>query len=163
MALQKSTYNESATWEGLKALNRSARSARSNVPQGPYLLYFEVALDAADLGLNDEVLIAKVPTVGVELGIYLVGYKVSLTDVDTNGAPAHVADFKAGANVLISGSVIGKAGGIDELDALNAMKYEDIQGLDLTMESTTAAATAAAGTLKVWLEVIIGRFSETGS
>lgn len=163
MALQKTTYNEAATWEGLKAVNRAARSSRSNYPQGVFHLKYTVTIDATDLDLNDEVLVAKVPGLDVDLGAFLVGFKAQLTDVDSNGAPAHVADFMAGANVLISGSTIGQAGGIDTLDANNAMLYEDIQGLDIKMKSTTAAATGAAGTLTVWLVVIIGRYAESGT
>lgn len=165
MALQKSTYNATALWNALKRLAFQRSESRALTPMGPFFLDYQVSIDAADLDTNDEVLVAQMPSVQVktELGIYLMGLWVNLTDVDTHATPTHAADFMAGSTVLISGSTIGQAGGSDDLDANLFLPGTDIQGLDIKMKSTTGAATAAAGTLKVRLLVILDRYREVGS
>lgn len=123
-----------------------------------YLFHWTVSIATTDLDDNDEVVVATLPS---ERPIYLDHLQVHLTDIDT-GTPAHIANFQADATVLISASTVGQAGGYDEID-VDAGRYLDITGRSIKMVTTEPPATAAAGTLQVWLKVIMQKYAETGS
>lgn len=118
-----------------------------------YAVLASVAVSAA-LAEGDFIQGVKLP-----VGAKVVDLKVQATDIDTGSTPAIVMDFgvlNAAENdvavTLIAGSTIGKAGGNDDVDA---GKLDDLLGYapDYVNERvvgakvTTAAATAAAGTI----------------
>ena len=77
------------------------------------------------------------------------------TDMDTNGAPALVISLQTSTpTVLIGGSTIGQGAGNDALDA--GVYGIDVSSLYLDAKFTTAAATAAAGTIQIKAHVLVG-------
>ncbi len=105
----------------------------------------DVALAAADLALNATVGLFKVPA-----GFVLTSLSVVVPDMDTNGAPALV--FAIGdsgvADRFITGATTGQAGGTNTTLAATGLNYEFTDETEIVWKSTTAAATAAAGTIK---------------
>lgn len=98
---------------------------------------------------------------------------ITLTDVDSNGAPALAWDLKVSdlassptETTLISGSTTGQAAGSDYLDNVASPTAEvllDLSNQYLIFEVTTAAATAAAGTLQFRIAYSSGVIAETQS
>jgi len=105
----------------------------------------DVALVAADLALNATVGLFKVPA-----GFVLTSLSVVVPDMDTNGAPALVfAIGDAGvADRFITGATTGQAGGTNTTLAATGLNYEFTDDTEIVWKSTTASATAAAGTIK---------------
>ena len=91
----------------------------------------------------------------------LVDIQITATDMDTNGAPALVADVTSETTaavhtVLISGSTIGQAAGSDDLDRGSGHLLRSVGGTYLSYKVTTASATPAAGTLTAKGIIYIG-------
>ncbi len=104
----------------------------------------DIALVAADLALNATVGLFVVPK-----GFVLTSLSVVVPDLDT-GTPALV--FAIGDAVdddrFITGATTGQAGGTNTTLAASGLNYEFTEDTEIVWKTTTAAATAAAGTIK---------------
>lgn len=107
-----------------------------------------VSLATGDLALNATTGLFKVPN-----GFTVVDLLGKITDVDTNAAPALVFDIgdAGAAGRFLSGSTAGQAGGALGAIAVAGLNYTFTADTEIVFKATTAAATAAAGTLTVWL------------
>ena len=105
----------------------------------------DVALVAGDLALNKTTDLFVIPK-----GFVLTSLSVVVPDLDTNGAPAIVFDIgdAASANRFIAGATTGQAGGTNTTLAAAGLNYEFTEDTPIVWKTTTAAATAAAGTIK---------------
>lgn len=105
-----------------------------------------VALATTDLDLDSTVALFKVPK-----GFVLTSLSMTVTDMDTNGAPALV--IALGDSVdddrFITGATTGQAGGTNTTLAAAGVRYEFTAETEIVFKATTAAATAAAGTITV--------------
>lgn len=103
-----------------------------------------VALVAADLALNKTVGLFVAPK-----GFVLTSVSVVVPDLDTNGSAAIV--FAIGDAVdddrFISGATTAQAGGTNTTLAAAGLNYEFTADTEIVWKTTTAAATAAAGTI----------------
>lgn len=119
----------------------------SSTKFGSIHIPINVALTAGMLALNKTTRIAQFPK-----GFVLVGIALIIPDMDTNGAPAlvfSIGDVTTAARI-ISLSTTGQAGGTIATANLvtAAMLDEYTAKTDILWKTTTAAATAAAGTVK---------------
>lgn len=101
-----------------------------------------------DLALNRTTGLFVVPRGFVCTGIYL-----ALTDVDTNGVPTvSVTLGDAGDDDrFVAASNIGQAGGSTTTLAATGLYYEFTADTEVFLKATTAAATAAAGTVTAYM------------
>lgn len=102
------------------------------------------------------------------LSCRLLAISVTATDMDSHATPTLVFDLTvtdgSSPTVLISGSTIGQGGGSDQADVTARVPGLDVSGLYCMFNPTTAAATAAAGTVTVGALIQINDFStETGA
>lgn len=104
----------------------------------------DVALVTGDLALNKTVGLFVVPK-----GFVLTSLSVVVPDLDT-GTPALV--FAIGDAVdddrFITGATTAQAGGTNTTLAASGLNYEFTEDTEIVWKTTTAAATAAAGTVK---------------
>lgn len=97
---------------------------------------------------NDILRLFKFPA-----GAYLWQLRITATDMDTNATPTLVFDILAiddsdtTKQTLINDTTIGQGAGSDSLDEAQIGKF--VGNYWLALKTGTAAATAAAGTLKV--------------
>lgn len=107
-----------------------------------------VSLATTDLALNKTVAAFVVPKGFVVTGIIAVA-----TDMDTNGTPTltlSVGDAASGTRYL-SASNIGQAGTSTTTLAATGLLYENTADTEIVITASAAAATAAAGTLSLYL------------
>jgi len=111
-----------------------------------------VSLTTTDVALAAQTAIFKVPAGFTATNLY-----ASATDMDTNGTPTLALSIgDAGSLVrLLSSSVIGQAGTSTSTIATTGLYYNFAVDTDIVVSATTGAATAAAGTLTVYLEGFI--------
>lgn len=104
----------------------------------------DVALVAGDLALNKTVGLFTVPK-----GFVLTSLSVVVPDMDT-GTPALVFAIgdKGLADRFISGATTAQTGGTNTTLAATGLNYEFTEDTEIVWKTTTAAATAAAGTVK---------------
>lgn len=106
------------------------------------------ALVTGDLALNKTVGLLKVPK-----GFVLTSIAAVVTDMDTNGSPALV--FAIGDAVdddrFITGATTAQAGGTNTTLAATGLYYEFTEETEINWKTTTAAATAAAGTVRLFM------------
>ena len=106
-----------------------------------------VSLVAGDLALNKTVSLFKVPA-----NFTIVNASVYVTDMDTDGSPAlvfSIGDATTAARI-VSVSTAGQAGGAATIVAgLNGYRYT--AETEILWTTTTASATAAAGTVTIFL------------
>lgn len=113
----------------------------------------QVAMTTAMLdNANDDVGLFWVPA-----GAVVVGYTFSATDMDTNGSPTLAFDVgdSADEDRLISNSNLGQAGGITQTMLTTGFMYKFTARTQIRAYIRTAAATAAAGTIKFALSYFI--------
>lgn len=106
-----------------------------------------ISLVTGDLALNKTVSLFKVPA-----NFTLVYASVYVTDMDTNGSPAvafSIGDATA-AGRIVSASNAAQAGGAATIVA-GLVPYQYTAETEILWTTTTASATAAAGTLNVLL------------
>lgn len=105
----------------------------------------DVAMQTTDLGLNKTVALFVIPK-----GFVLTSLSVVVPDLDTGGSAALVfAIGDAGvADRFITGATTGQAGGTNTTLAATGLNYEFPADTEIVWKTTTAAATAAAGTIK---------------
>lgn len=129
------------------ALNGAGRGSEAGVRK--VLGVRNAALLTTDLALNRTVGLCVVPA-----GFVVTGATTVISDVDTNGSPTHA--FSVG--ILSTPALIhaiattGQAGGTLTTLAAAGLYYKFPVDTEVFMTSTTAAATAAAGTITFQLE-----------
>lgn len=95
-------------------------------------------------------------------GAFLHYARFVSSDMDTNSTPTLVQDFiitdssDNTLHTLVSGSTKGQTGSAVADEVLAAKRGVFVGGAYLCAKTTTAAATAAAGTIKVMAQVSIG-------
>lgn len=107
-----------------------------------------VALAATDVAVGKTTAAFKVPAGFVAIGIIAVA-----TDMDTNGVPTltlSVGDAGSGTRFL-NASTIGQAGTSTQTIASTGLLYEFTAETEIVVTATAGAATAAAGTLDLFL------------
>ena len=107
-----------------------------------------VNLATTDLALN-----ATVAGFVVPRGFIVTGIIAVATDMDTNGSPTlalSVGDAGS-ATRFLSSSTIGQAGTSTQTLASTGLLYEFTAHTEIVITASTAAATAAAGTLDLYL------------
>lgn len=107
-----------------------------------------VNLATTDLALN-----ATVAGFVVPRGFIVTGIIAVATDMDTNGSPTlalSVGDAGS-ATRFLSSSTIGQAGTSTQTLASTGLLYEFTADTEIVITASTAAATAAAGTLDLYL------------
>ena len=107
-----------------------------------------VNLATTDLALN-----ATVAGFVVPRGFIVTGIIAVATDMDTNGSPTlalSVGDAGS-ATRFLSSSTIGQAGRSTQTLASTGLLYEFTADTEIVITASTAAATAAAGTLDLYL------------
>lgn len=106
-----------------------------------------IPLVTGDLALNKTVSLFKVPA-----NFTIVSASVYVTDMDTNGSPALVFSVGDGTTAarIVSVSTAGQAGGAATIVA-GLPGYQYTAETEILWTTTTASATAAAGTVTVYL------------
>jgi hypothetical protein len=127
---------------------------------GTVLEVVTVAIAAADLDdAADDVLLVRFPS--FEDGIYLTSFAATPTDMDTNASPTldinfivcgidAVADF-----TLIDANLTAGVGGTKETADANVLPV-NVSGLYIGFNIDVAAATAAAGSIKLEMGLAYG-------
>jgi hypothetical protein len=122
------------------------RTAKTSVSSNQLTTVGEtIAVTAGQLTLN-----ALFGSIRVPKNAEIVSVGLSCTDIDTNGSPVVVLAIGDAtvADRLMTGSVVGKAGGVDQAIALTGYGYQYTDETLVQVKVTTAPATAAAGTIK---------------
>jgi len=112
-----------------------------------------VAIVTADLAINKTVALFKVPA-----GFTVVGHEGHVTDMDSNGSPALVFTIGDATDPdrLLTTSTAAQAGGaVAAMAPTTGLGYRFTEETEIVWTTTTAAATAAAGTVKYF---VIGYF-----
>lgn len=107
-----------------------------------------VALLTTDLAVGKTTAAFVVPRGFIVTGIIAVA-----SDMDTNGTPTltlSVGDAASGTRYL-SGSTIGQAGTSTQTLASTGLLFEHTADTEIVITATAGAATAAAGTLDLYL------------
>ncbi len=101
---------------------------------------------------NDDVGLFYVPA-----GAVITGIMVSGSDMDTGGSPALAIDIgdSADEDRLLAASTVGQAGTVSTALAAAGHLYKYTARTQIRAYIQTAAATAAAGTLKVTLRYFV--------
>lgn len=108
---------------------------------GQFLVPFTLTYATGQLELNDVNEAGYVPA-----NITVYGWLVQATDMDTNAAPALVQKITLGSTDLVTGITAGQSAG----QAVYACTPTTVTAkTKVSVTNTTAAATAAAGTLYV--------------
>jgi len=106
------------------------------------------SLVTGDLALNKTVSLFKAPK-----GFTVTNVKAYATDMDTGGSPAlvfSVGDADTAARI-ISVSTSAQAGGEPTIALSTILGYQFAAETEIVFKCTTAAATAAAGTLTIFM------------
>lgn len=112
-----------------------------------------VTMKTTDLALNAVVAAFKVPA-----GFTVTGIIAVATDMDTNGSPTlalSVGD-SGSATRHLSSSTIGQAGTSTQTLASTGLLYQYTAESEILITASTAAATAAAGTIDLYLTGFMG-------
>lgn len=107
-----------------------------------------VTMLAADLVTAGVVTAFKVPA-----GFTVTGIIAVATDMDTNGSPTLALSVgDAGSSVrYLSSSTIGQAGTTTQTLATTGLLFQNTAETEILVTMTTGSATAAAGTLDLYL------------
>lgn len=108
-----------------------------------------VSILAADLVTTNQVALFKVPAGFVAQSLYAAS-----SDMDTNGSPTLAINIgdSGSANRLLSASTIGQAGTSTSSIASTGAYYQFAADTDILFAPSANSATAAAGTITVYLE-----------
>ena len=152
MATTAASANSKSLYRALQKRKTRDHNERLT-PNGVYFINREdIPVLAADLnGIGDETYLIKFPS-----PCYLLSGSVTVTDMDTGGAPALVFDINIDdgttEQTVVNDSAIGQAGGSASFSNTK-LPGLDVGGQYLALKVGTAAATAAAGTVDVSLLV----------
>lgn len=69
---------------------------------------FDLTLADTDLEENDIQEVGYLPA-----GVTVIGFVLTVSDLDTDGSPAHVCELQLGTTALVAGITLGQAGGSD--------------------------------------------------
>ena len=108
-----------------------------------------VNLLATDLVTTAQTALFRVPAGFVAQSLY-----AAASDMDTNGTPTlalNIGDAGSAAR-LLSASTIGQAGTSTSTIATTGAYYQFTADTDILLQPSTNSATAAAGTITVYLE-----------
>lgn len=108
----------------------------------------------ASLAVADVINMVRVPA-----GAVILGCTLKATDIDTNGTPTIVLDVGdvADPDRLIDGATVGQAGGTsDALVSATGQFYEYAAETIISVTVQVGAATAAAGTIELAVDYIVG-------
>jgi hypothetical protein len=105
-----------------------------------------LALATTDLVLNRTVDLFKVPK-----GFVLTSISVTVSDMDTNGSPtlAFTLGDSGSAARILAAATTAQAGGTTTTLAAAGTRYEFTDETTIMWTTSTASATAAAGTITV--------------
>lgn len=123
------------------------------------------ALDNAD----DSVLLYQFANSPFGGKVWLTGATLVLDDLDSSATPALAADIGIGDSdgvvdtALVSGDTTGQAGGTVVAQDPGADAPVDVSGKFLIFDVTTAAGTAQAGDIDVWVTLANGVLSKTAT
>lgn len=108
-----------------------------------------VNLLATDLVTTAQTAVMRVPAGFVATNLY-----ASASDMDTNGSPTLALNIgdSGSANRFLAASTIGQAGTSTSTIATTGAYYQFTADTDILLQPSANAATAAAGTLTVYLE-----------
>lgn len=108
-----------------------------------------IALLTTDLAINRTVALMVVPK-----GFVLTSYNCIVPDMDSNGSPTLVFTLgdAASSNRIATVATTGQAGGTLSTLAAAGLNYEFTADTEIIWTTTTAAATAVAGTIELRLE-----------
>lgn len=164
MALSTSSIvNSTATYNNLCRIHRKTAGNQGRA-SGPYLVQWINSVATTEIDNSDDSkYLGQFP-----LSCRLLAISVTCTDIDTHATPAHAFNLTvtdgSTPTILITGSEVGRGGGSDQADVTTRVPGLDVSGLYCMFDTTTAAATAAAGTVTVEALVWINDFStETGA
>lgn len=107
------------------------------------------AVLTTDLAVNRTVGLLVAPA-----GFVVTGFTFTITDVDTNASPTHAFSIGvSGTPALIAAiATTGQAGGTLTSLAAAGNRFKFLADTEIIMTTTTASATAAAGTVSFELE-----------
>lgn len=107
-----------------------------------------ISLATTDLALNKTVALLTVPK-----GFVLTSLACVVTDMDTNGSPALVFSIGDSGDVdrFIDSATTAQAGGTTTTLAAAGLYYEFTDSTEIVWLSEVASATAAAGTVRLFL------------
>jgi hypothetical protein len=108
-----------------------------------------VNLLATDLVTTAQTAICRVPA-----GCVLQSLYAAASDMDTNGSPTLALNIgdAGSANRILSGSTIGQTGTSTSTIATTGAYYQFTSDTDILLQPSANSATAAAGTITVYLE-----------
>lgn len=127
---------------------RRASYKAKDVAPPPILIHEAITVGTTFAAGTDKVVLLN--AVQFKLGVWLSQAQVALTDLDTDGTPAHVCKLVTrtadGTETDLQTSITsGQAGGTTELTAANVPL--NLTGKSLVLVTSTAADVAAAGTV----------------
>lgn len=164
MALSTSSLvNSTSIYNDLSRVHRKA-AGNPGRAQGVYFIQRINSIDTTEIdNADDSKYLFQFP-----LSCRLLAISMTATDMDTHATPAWVGNLTvtdgSSPTVLITGSTILQGGGSDQADVTARVPGLDVSGLYCMLDTTTAAATAADGTLTVEALIQINDFStETGA
>lgn len=133
----RNVYALNQAGRGSEAGSRKVMSVRS------------AAILTTDLALNRTVGLVIVPA-----GFVVTSHTFVITDIDTNASPTHAFTIGDAGDTdrLATTATTGQAGGTLTALAATGLYYKYPADTEVFMTSTTAAATAAAGTITYLLE-----------
>jgi hypothetical protein len=117
----------------------TAASVPFSIPAGMFLVPFTTAFGAAENETNDVKNVGYLPK-----GITVYGVHYRATDMDTNVSPALVHKITVGSTDIVTGLTGGQTGAGLTAPCIPLTLTADTL---VTITSTTAAATGAAGTV----------------
>lgn len=111
-----------------------------------------VTIPTSGLALN-----AVTPLVRVPKGFTVIHATLEVTDMDTNASPTLVLAVGDATvnNRILTGLTIGQTGGINSVIAATGHQFRYTDETTINLTATTAAATAAAGTVQISLLGVI--------
>lgn len=133
----RNVYARNQAGRGSEAGSRKVHGVRS------------ATLLTTDVALNRTVGLCIAPA-----GFVVTGATLVISDVDTNGSPTHAYSVGiTGTPALIFAiATTGQAGGTNSTLAAAGLYYKFAADTEVIMTTTTASATAAAGTVTFQLE-----------
>lgn len=107
-----------------------------------------LSIATGDLALNKTTSLFKVPA-----NFTVVSVDAYVTDMDTGGSPALVFSIgdSGSAARIVSASTSAQAGGSPTIAVSTIIGYQYTAETEIILTCTTAAATAAAGTLTLYI------------
>ena len=162
-----STVTSTQAGYGDKLIEPVAKRVESyftQIPNRPHgeRLWLLPAVTIPTTSIDDVADIVKLFKIPANIGpVYLLGLKCVSTAMDVHATPTLAFTIETytttDGTALITATTTPQAGGTAVLSSANTAQYTDISGKFIAMKVTTAAATAAAGTITISMNVYCGR------